>query len=171
MPHAFYAELKAFEYLLPLWGDWAVAIDRLVRFLPERHGGILQWRSFSHRVLFWCSLSGSADATISFLCFSAFCTRNVEIKVLVLRAFSVYAVTHWGVFWWWSTHSNPHPAFIASQYPFAIATSLLAMVWWTWLHPLQERNANGGYSNPEEGPLAYYSGEPAANPRAAHPNS
>jgi len=89
---------------------------------------------------FWCSVNGSADATISFLCFAALLTKNIEIKKLVLRAFAVYAVFHWGAFLWWTHHGTPHPPALASGYPVAITISLLAMIWWGWLYPPPEEN-------------------------------
>ena len=85
---------------------------------------------------FWCSVNGSADATISFLCLSALLTDNVEIKKLVLRAFAIYAVFHWGAFWWWSSHGeHPHPLAMVIGYPISIAISLAAMLWWSFLRP------------------------------------
>jgi len=84
---------------------------------------------------FWCSANASADATISFLCFSALLTRSVEVKKLVLRAFAIYAVFHWGAFWWWSMHGDPHPAAIAIGYPISITISLAAMIYWGWFYP------------------------------------
>jgi hypothetical protein len=92
---------------------------------------------------FWCSVNGSADATISFLCFSALFTKSTDIKVLVLRAFAIYAVFHWGAFWWWSNHGDDaHPEFMTAGYPIAIGTSLAAVIWWGWLYPPQDEEVN-----------------------------
>jgi hypothetical protein len=100
---------------------------------------------------FWCSTNAAADATIAFLCWNALLTTRVEIKVLVLRAFAIYAVFHWGAFWYWSDHGdNPHPALLLSVYPFAILTSLVACLWWGFLHPPQPTAALSRHEQPYE---------------------
>lgn len=96
----------------------------------------------SDTAAFWCSVNASADAVISFLCFNALLTHSVEVKVLVLRSFAVYAVFHWGAFWWWTNHGDTHPSFMASGYPVSIAISIAAMVYWTYLQPIQRQYEN-----------------------------
>lgn len=119
------------------WSVWLAAIDRTV-FVPAKAA---LWNISMVCVVpsptanFWCSVNASADATISFLCFSALLTRSVEVKKLVLRAFAIYAVFHWGACWWWSVHGDQHPAAMAIAYPISITISLVAMLYWGWLYP------------------------------------
>jgi hypothetical protein len=100
--------------------------------------------------LFWCSTNAAADATISYLCFSALFTRHVEIHKLVLRAFAVYAIFHWGSFWWWSVHGKEHPLYLEIGYPVSIGISLAAMVYWTVLKPPAEWERYDGPSPCED---------------------
>ena len=92
---------------------------------------------------FWCSVNGSADATISFLCFCALCTKSAEIKILVVRTFAVYAVFHWGACWFWTNHGDAHPEWLANGYPVSIAISLAAAFWWGWYRPPVDVSRNG----------------------------
>jgi hypothetical protein len=101
----------------------------------------------SQTAAFWCSTAASADATISFLCFSALMTNSMEVKQVVLRAFGVYAVFHFGAFWWWSNHADQHPEALANGYPISIAVSLAAAIWWGWIDPPKSNTGSSHYED------------------------
>jgi hypothetical protein len=88
---------------------------------------------------FWCSTNAATDATIVFLCWYALFfappPHQAAIQVLVVRTFAVYAVFHWGAFWYWSHYGDAHPAYIRTSYPVSILISLAACLWWGFLHP------------------------------------
>jgi hypothetical protein len=87
---------------------------------------------------FWCSTNAAMDATIVFLCWYALFApppHQAAIQVLVVRTFAVYAVFHWGAFWYWSHHGDAHPAYLRTSYPVSILISLAACLWWGFLHP------------------------------------
>ncbi len=87
---------------------------------------------------FWCSLTASGDATVSFLCFCALLTKSTEVHVLVVRSMAVYSIFHFGAFWFWHHHGDSHPPAVASGYPVSIVISLAAAAWWGWLRPPRE---------------------------------
>jgi hypothetical protein len=84
---------------------------------------------------FWCSLTASADLTISFLCFSALFSTSIAIKQLAIRTFFVYAVTHFGIFWVWSFIGNPLAWYWHVMFATAISMSLVALLLWGVPHP------------------------------------
>lgn len=78
---------------------------------------------------FWCTLTASADATISFICASALVSESLAVKQLAIRAFFVYAVSHFGIFEWWA-FAGPLPAFWHVVFWSAIATATAALMLW-----------------------------------------
>jgi hypothetical protein len=71
----------------------------------------------------------------------------VEVKQVVLRAFGVYAVSHWGAFWWWSNHGDRHPDALANGYPVSIGMSLAASIWWGWIDPPKGNTVDAHYED------------------------
>jgi hypothetical protein len=86
---------------------------------------------------FWCSLTASADLTVSFLCLSALFSASLAVKQLAVRSFFVYAASHFGIFWFWSFHGNALPMYWNFVLPSAILLALAALVLWGVPHPLK----------------------------------
>lgn len=84
---------------------------------------------------FWCSLTASADLTVSFLCFSALCSASIAIKQLAIRTFFVYSLSHFGLLWIWSFIGNPLPIYWHFVFASAISMSLAALILWGVPHP------------------------------------
>lgn len=78
---------------------------------------------------FWCTLTASADATISFICASALLSESLAIKQLAIRAFWVYAISHFGIFEWWA-FVGPLPVYWHAVLWSAIASATAALVLW-----------------------------------------
>lgn len=77
---------------------------------------------------FWCSVAASGDAVVSFLMFAAIYTKSAEVRKLVLRANWLYALFHFGAFWYWHTYGDAHKSGL--MYPFSIGITTAALVAW-----------------------------------------
>lgn len=78
---------------------------------------------------FWCSVTASGDAVVSYLMFTAIVSKSAEVRRLVIRANWLYALFHFGAFWYWhaiggAAHKN------GLMYPISISITTAALLAW-----------------------------------------
>lgn len=81
---------------------------------------------------FWCSIAASGDALVSYLAWYVLLSGGVsrEIEKLVVRGTAIYAMFHFGGFFFWHLRGEePHPMGPA-MYVGGLAGSLAGLIAW-----------------------------------------
>ena len=78
---------------------------------------------------FWCSVAGSGDAYVAFMSLMALWHfDDRRLRRLVVRGNALYALLHFGAFWYWHRRGPAHP--VPAMYPAALGVAAAALVAW-----------------------------------------
>ncbi|CUI14658.1 GPI-anchored surface protein, putative [Bodo saltans] len=77
---------------------------------------------------FWCSVVASGDLVVSYLMLSGIFTKSTEVRQLVIRAYWLFSLFHFGAFWFWHNVGDRHRNGL--MYPAAMIATTAALLAW-----------------------------------------